>query len=203
MDSGLAIRSVTPPSTTQGDNVMTRRASRPTLGLLASIVATAAIIVAPMGALAQEPAGEALPTPTVPTAIVGDWFMGTIHSFQMHDPGSYQWDEPNGHGFYFIFGADGSYREGAVISETDYTCRTRLMGENQGSYVLEPTTLWLNQVHGFLNITNNCGDSGAVPLGAKSADFGWAIGPDELGVETLTLTKVDGTLYGSFHRVTG
>ncbi len=76
----------------------------------------------------------------------------------------------------------------------------RLLGENQGTWTADGTTLVLDQASGSISITNTCGDSGVYPQGTKRTTYTWSVGPDDYGTETLSLAAIDGSPYGRFHR---
>ena len=159
----------------------------------------------PVAALAAEPGSDAqLTSATESTvdapAVTGSWFDGTISSIQFYDRVTGEFADPNGEGFYFIFEPDGTYREGAVISNTQYNCSMRLLGENQGTWTADGANVVLGQTGGSVSIVNTCGDSGVYAQGAKQTVYGWSIGPDDYGTETLSLTMTDGSPYGRFHR---
>ena len=58
----------------------------------------------------------------------------------------------------------------------------------------------LDQAGGSISITNTCGDSGTYAQPTKQTVYQWAVGPDDYGVETLSLSTTDGAPYGRFHR---
>ena len=158
-------------------------------------------LVLAIAALVPLPAFAAAPTPDdAPPVVAGSWFDGSISSIQFYDRDTGVFQDPNGEGFYFILEPDGSYREGAVISNTQYGCSMRLLGENQGAWSVDADRLILDQAGGSISVTNTCGDSGTYPQGAKQSVYLWAVGPDDYGAETLSLSMADGSPYGRFHR---
>ena len=164
---------------------------------LTLVLAIAAL--APLPAFAASPATSPAVS-DVPAMLAGSWFDGTISSIQFYDRDTGVFQDPNGEGFYFILDADGSYREGAVISNTQYSCSMRLLGENQGAWSVEADRLVLDQAGGSISITNTCGNSGTYAQPAKQTVYLWSVGPDDYGTETLSLSMSDGSPYGRFHR---
>ena len=167
-------------------------------------IALALAVLAPLPALATSPTPTGLSAvPAVAddaTALAGSWFDGTISSIQSYDRDTGIFADPNGEGFYFIFEPDGSYREGAVISNTQLNCSMRLLGENQGTWSADAEQLVLDQTGGSISITNTCGDSGIYPQGVRRSVYQWSVGPDDYSTETLSLSTTDGAPYGRFHR---
>ncbi len=87
-----------------------------------------------------------------------------------------------------------------MISDTQYSCSMRLLGENQGTWTADATTLVLDQAGGSISITNTCGDSGIYAQPTRQTVYTWAVGRDDYGMETLSLSTTDGAPYGRFHR---
>lgn len=171
----------------------------------AIILILALTALVPTATMAAGPAATGQQTAAAASAaeaprFAGSWFDGSISSIQFYDRVTGSFADPNGEGFYFIFEPDGTYREGAVISNTQYSCSMRLLGENQGTWTADAATLTLEQTGGSISITNTCGESGVYAQGAKQTTYGWSVGPDDYGTETLSLTMADGTRYGRFHR---
>ena len=129
------------------------------LALIMALAALApATTVAAAPAAGAQPGGGAIPAEAA--VLAGSWFDGSISSIQFYDRDTGVFADPNGEGFTFILEPDGTYREGAVISNTQYSCSMRLLGENQGTWTADATTLVLDQAGGSISITNTCGDSG-------------------------------------------
>lgn len=167
----------------------------------------------PGGALAQAPSPSADPVGSaqstvapssipsvVPQELVGSWFSGTISSIQFYDPIANQWAAPNGDGFYFVFGSDGRYEEGAAINNTQFNCSIQLLGRAVGTLVVDGTNLTLNQESGLTHVTNTCSGVGENVMGIATRSHGWSITTDEVGRALLSLTQPDGGIYGTFWR---
>jgi hypothetical protein len=173
-------------------------------GLALATVLGTAMTLGSAATLAASPSPsldvDAVTASGAPAGLAGSWFDGTISSIQVYDRDTGVFADPNGEGFYFIFEPDGSYREGAVISNTQGICSMRLLGENQGTWSADATSVVLDQAGGSISISNTCGDSGTYAQSAKRTMYTWAVGPDDYGTETLSLTSADGTPYGRFHR---
>jgi hypothetical protein len=175
---------------------------------LTLILALAALAPAAATETATTRAASPVPSPDAdmvtdsggPAGLAGSWFDGTISSIQVYDRDTGVFADPNGEGFYFIFEPDGTYREGAVISNTQGICSMRLVGENQGTWSADATSVVLDQAGGSISITNTCGDSGTYAQPSKQTTYAWSVGPDDYGTETLSLTSADGSPYGRFHR---
>jgi hypothetical protein len=172
------------------------------LTLIMALATLAPVTTVAAPAAASVPPGPSS-IPARPAALAGSWFDGSISSIQFYDRDTGVFTDPNGEGFYFILEPDGTYREGAVISNTQYSCSMRLLGENQGTWSADATTLVLEQAGGSISITNTCGDSGTYAQPTKQTVYQWAVEADDYGTETLSLSATDGTPYGRFHRWVG
>jgi hypothetical protein len=135
-----------------------------------------------------------------PAELVGSWYTGTISSIQYYDPVDGAWADPNGEGFYLILDADGGYEEGAVIQSTMYSCSSRLLGRAVGDWSIEGYQLWLARESGETSIVGNCSGSGTNTMGPQVDIYYWELGPDEYGVETLTLKMSDLSPYAAYRR---
>ena len=133
------------------------------------------------------------------TELVGDWFTGNISSIQFYNPTTGSWAAPNGEGFYFIFKADGTYEEGAVINSTQYNCTIQLLGRAVGTAEVSGNTLTLHQKNRKVHVTNTCSGVGDNEVGAGDSVYSYEIKNDANGNYGLFLTQSDGTPYNTFY----
>lgn len=166
------------------------------ISLAALMLAACGGSLAPMPGPGADPASNA---GSLPSELVGNWFTGTISSIQFYNPVSGSWAPPNGEGFYFIFRADGTYEEGAVINSTQYNCTIQLLGRAVGTAEASGGTLTLHQDNRKVHVTNTCNGVGDNEVGAANTLYTYELKNDENNNYGLFLTQSDGTPYAAFY----
>ncbi len=163
----------------------TTHRSRWALGAL--LYATAAC-----GAAVMDPGELDTPRSELPSRLAGAWYTGTLSSLEHYDTVNQKWVDRGGSGFYYIFGADGSYESGAVIDSTVAGCTVRLLGKEIGTVTLEGETMTAHRAWVRTHATNSCGQSGEHEEGPETTSFRWELGEDEFG-EVLVIELDGGT----------
>lgn len=130
----------------------------------------------------------------LPASIAGEWFTGTLSTFQYYDRHTGRWQNPNGSGFYLILDEDGFYETGAVIDSTVAGCNMRLLGVEVGTVELSGGQLTMHRHWVRTHVTNSCGNSGERSQGQATRVVSWSIDVDDTGLEWLSLVHADGTV---------
>ena len=132
------------------------------------------------------------PRSAVPAEMVGSWYEGSVSTIDYYDPGTGTWAPPSGSGFAYTFNADGTYEYSGILQVSTYGCTSTLFGYYTGTVTVEGNVLTTYQNGGKTKYETNCGTNSETAAEAEVTAFGWQIGPDEYGEETLTLTWPDG-----------
>ena len=153
--------------------------------------------VAP-AALVPSPASH-----TLAAGLVGDWWEGSLSTLQFYDPTTGTWAAPNGVGTFLMLRADGTFRAGGILNTTSGGCTSTLMVDEHGTYSATGTTagtLTLARQTGNSRLTMTCTTQvWTETLGPQTRVFGYALGTDGQGRETLTRTE-NGEPHGTMRR---
>jgi hypothetical protein len=132
------------------------------------------------------------PRSSVPAELVGSWYEGNPSTINYYDPYTGEWAPPNGSGFTYTFGADGTYTYSGLIQVSSYGCSTTLFGYYTGTVTFEGEVLTVYQNGGQTKYETNCGTNSEEAAAPETTAYSWTLGPDEYGEQTLTLTWPDG-----------
>lgn len=149
------------------------------------------------GGAPQDPSQLDSPRSELPNTLAGAWFTGTLTSLEYYDTTNDRWIDRGGSGFYYIFGADGSYESGAVIDSTVAGCTVRLLGKEIGTITLAGDRMTAYRAWVRTQATNSCGQSGENEEGPETIDMTWSLEQDEFG-EVLVVGLDGGT--ARYHR---
>lgn len=140
------------------------------------------------------PGGVPADTPrsAVPAEMVGSWYEGNPSTINYYDPVTGAWAPPNGSGFTYTFHADGTYEYSGLLQVTTYGCTSTLFGYYTGTVTIQGAVLTTYQNGGTTKYETNCGTNSETAAEPEVTAYGWQLGPDEYGEETLTLTWPDG-----------
>jgi|GEM_PF-6506905 len=152
-------------------------------------------------ALVATPA--ALGEASLTAGLVGDWWEGSLSTIQFYDPTTGTWAAPNGVGTFLLLRGDGTFRAGGILNTTAGGCTSTLMVDERGTYTATGTaagTLTLARQSGNSRLTMTCTTQvWEETLASETRVFGYALGTDGQGRETLTRTE-NGQPYSTMRR---
>jgi hypothetical protein len=133
------------------------------------------------------------PTGSLPAAMVGTWFNGTIPPSDFYNPTTGEWRDTNGLGQMYVFNADASYTYAGFLWLQNGACRTEVSTYQQGNAQANDATLVLTPAVAKTRTLVVCGSrSDSTTDGPfTSYNLGWSVADDGLGHPKLSVQKGD------------
>ncbi len=128
---------------------------------------------------------------SLPAAIVGTWFAGSLLPYNFYDPNTGQWQGTNGLGQMYVFGENGEYTYTAFARTQYGTCSGEVSVYKQGTGRVQGSNLVLQPSTSRTRTVTVCGsrDESTVDGSLDAVTIGWVLGYDNWGRRQLRISE--------------